>query len=81
MVKVAGIPFDIVSPQKSLNGNNVVVLRGRNGLARDYPRRVEVSGLNLTASRLHFLGGVGGWAWPSGGDDARGLPAATIIVT
>src|SRR5262249_49295399 len=66
---------------KTLNGNNLIVLRSRNGLAREYPRRVEVKDLNLMASRLHFLGGVGGWAWPFGGDDAKGLPAGAITVT
>jgi putative membrane-bound dehydrogenase-like protein len=81
IVKVGEVPFDIVSPNKTLTGHNVLVLRGRNGLARQYPQRVEVSGLNLTASRLHFLGGVGGWAWPFGGDDTEGLTVATITVT
>jgi putative heme-binding domain-containing protein len=81
VVKVGEVPFEILPPTKTLNGNNVIVLRGRNGLARDYPRRVEVKDLNLKVSRVHFLGGVGGWAWPFGGDEQKGLPVATITVT
>jgi type 1 glutamine amidotransferase len=34
----------------------------------------------VTAASLHFLGGVGGWAWPSGGDAARGTPAMKVII-
>jgi type 1 glutamine amidotransferase len=81
IVKVDDVPFEILHPSKTLNGNNVIVLRSRNGVARDYPRRVEVADLNLKARRLHFLGGIGGWAWPYGGDEAKGLPAGTITVT
>jgi len=34
----------------------------------------------VTAASLHFLGGVGGWAWPTGGDAARGAPAMKVMV-
>ena len=34
----------------------------------------------MTAASLHFLGGVGGWAWPTGGDAARGTPAMKVDV-
>ena len=34
----------------------------------------------MTAASLHFLGGVGGWAWPAGGDAARGKPAMKVAV-
>jgi len=79
-VKVGDVPFDILHPSKSANGNNVIVLRAHNGMARRYPQRVEVKGLNLAASRLHVLGAVGGWAWPFGGDEYKGLPVARITV-
>ena len=45
--------------------------QGRTGHARTSPRscrsRVEIP-TSVTAASLHFLGGVGGWAWPTGGD-------------
>ncbi|MBM3837538.1 MAG: hypothetical protein FJ398_06180 [Verrucomicrobia bacterium] len=81
VVKAGEVPFEIVAPAKTLNGNNLIVLKGRNGITREYPQRVEVGNLNLSASRLHFLGGVGGWAWPYGGDEAKGMPVAKITVT
>ncbi|MBI4659971.1 MAG: ThuA domain-containing protein [Verrucomicrobia bacterium] len=81
VVKAGAVPYDIVSPAKTLNGNNLIVLKGRNGITREYPQRVEIGNLNLPAARLHFLGGVGGWAWPYGGDETKGLPVAKITVT
>ncbi|PYI80123.1 MAG: hypothetical protein DME26_22195, partial [Verrucomicrobia bacterium] len=81
VVKAGDVPFEILHPSRTLNGNNVIVLRSRNGMAREYPRRVEVTNLNLTVRRLHFLGGIGGWAWPYGGDEAKGFSAGTITVT
>ncbi|MBI2947839.1 MAG: ThuA domain-containing protein [Verrucomicrobia bacterium] len=81
VVKAGEVPFEIVAPAKTLNGNNLVVLKGRNGITREYPQRVEVGNLNLKASRLHFLGGVGGWAWPYGGAETKGMPVAKITVT
>ena len=32
------------------------------------------------AASLHFLGGVGLWAWPAGGDAARGKPVMKVVV-
>ena len=68
LVKAGAIPFEILSPSKSPNGNNLVVLRGINGMTRDFAQKVEVKNVNVKASRLHFLGGVGGWAYPCCGD-------------
>ena len=81
VVKAGDVPFEIVPATKALNGNNLIVLQGRNGITREYPQRVEISDLNLNATRLHFLGGVGGWGWPYGGDEAKGMPVAKITVT
>ena len=79
LVKVGEIPFEIISPSKNAGGKNVVVLKGGNGFARTLPQKVEVNNLSLKASRLHFLGGVGGWAFPFGGNE--NLPVAKIAVT
>ena len=81
VVKAGEVPFEIIAPARTLNGNNLVVLKGRNGITREYPQRVEVANLNLKAARLHFLGGVGGWAWPYGGDETKGMAVAKITVT
>jgi uncharacterized protein len=84
-VTVSGVPFFVMDPARSLNGMNLVALKGgpgTTGLSEELPRRVEipVAGSSPVAS-LHFLGGVGGWAWPVGGADAtRGTPAMKVIV-
>ncbi|HVY68391.1 MAG TPA: ThuA domain-containing protein, partial [Verrucomicrobiae bacterium] len=78
-IKVGDIPFDIISPQKSMTGNNVIVLKGGNGLARTFPQKVEVK-VGMAANKLHFLGGVGGWAWPYDGERNKDLPVVKITV-
>ncbi len=81
LIKAGDVPFEILHPNKTVNGNNLVVLKSRNGITVDDPQKVEVTNLNLKASRLHVLGAVGGWAWPFGGDEAKGLPVAKLSVT
>ena len=75
------VPFDIASPLRSANGYNLVVLRGGQGFAKRMPQKVEIPNVGVKASRLHFLGGVGGWAWPFGGQDHnKNLPVAKVTV-
>lgn len=64
-----GVPFDIANAATTANGKNVVVLRGgpETSFARTMPQRVEIP-VGFAASRLHFLGGVGGWG--GGGGEA-----------
>ncbi len=81
-VSVAGVPFFVMDPVRSLSGANLVALKGGPGsgiIADEFPRRVEIP-TAVTAASLHFLGGVGGWAWPTGGDAARGTPAMKVTV-
>src|SRR5207249_3543924 len=73
------VPFDIVSPFRSPTGNNIIVLKGGAGRAMTYPQRVEVKA-GFAASKLYFLGGVGGWAYPWGGDALKDKPAAKITL-
>ena len=80
LVKISDIPFEIANPQKVATGKNLVVLRGGSGFAKTLPQRVEIQNLNLKANKLHFLGGVGGWAWPFGGEGNKNLPAAKVTV-
>jgi putative membrane-bound dehydrogenase-like protein len=81
-VSVAGVPFFVMDPARSATGSNLVALKGGPGsgnLSDDFPQRVEIP-TTATAASLHILGGVGGWAWPTGGDAARGKPAMKITV-
>src|SRR5439155_13518400 len=78
-IKVGDVPFDIVSPKKSPTGNNVIVLQGGSGISRTYPQKVEVK-VGVPMSKLHILGGVGGWAYPFGGEKNKDLPAAKITL-
>lgn len=67
-LKHRDVPFDIISPQRAPTGNNVLVLQGGAGIARNYPREVEVK-VGRAATRLHFLGAAG-WGYPLGPKDA-----------
>jgi putative heme-binding domain-containing protein len=79
-IKVGDIPFEIMSPAKSPTGRNIVVLKGGNGFSRTLPRRVEAKA-GFAARQLHFLGGVGGWAYPCCGDNKNeGLPVAKVTL-
>ncbi|HUR47667.1 MAG TPA: PVC-type heme-binding CxxCH protein, partial [Candidatus Saccharimonadales bacterium] len=80
VVAAGQVPFDIVSPAKSSTGNNLLVLKGGDGIARGYQQKAEVPVSNLQISKLHLLGGIGGWAWPFGGEENKGLPAAKLSV-
>jgi uncharacterized protein len=81
-VTVSGVPFSVMDPAKSATGMNLVALKGGPGtgnLSDEFPQRVEIQ-TSVTAASLHFLGGVGRWAWPSGGDQARGKPVMKVTV-
>jgi putative membrane-bound dehydrogenase-like protein len=81
LIKAGEVPFEIIHPAKTTSGNNVIVLKGGQGLAKTFPQKVETGTLNLKASRLHFLGGVGGWAFPCcGGNQRENLPVARVTV-
>jgi uncharacterized protein len=71
-----------MDPAKSPSGANLIALKGgpgRGNLSDDFPQRVEIP-TSVSAASLHILGGVGGWAWPTGGDAARGTPAMKLTV-
>ncbi len=78
VVKAGDVPFDIVHPSKSANGNNLIVLKGRQGITRENPQKVEVPIGNLKASRLHILGNVAGWGYPAVPDP---VPVAKFTLT
>ena len=74
-VTANGVPFNIVDPAKAKDGKNVIVLKGGAGRAysQSFPQTVEFP-VGVSATRLHFLGAVGGWA------GIGGLPAMTVEI-
>jgi putative membrane-bound dehydrogenase-like protein len=81
LIKAGDVPFEIIHPAKTTSGNNLIVLKGGSGLAKTFPQKVETGSLNVKASRLHFLGGVGGWAYPCCGENKHeNLPVAKVTV-
>lgn len=81
LVTVDDVPFDVVNPQRTPSGKNVIVLKGGQGFAKTLPQKVEVPAGGIQASRLHFLGGVGGWAYPCCGDNKNeGMPVTKVTV-
>ena len=74
---VRGVPFDVIDP-KTNGGRNLIILRGgpAGAVAQGYPTRVTVP-VGARCRALHFLGGVGGWAFPH---DKGRHHAATIRI-
>ncbi len=77
--KVGAVPFDVISTQKSLSGNNLLVLKGTTGLATRYPGSVELK-VGMPVGRLHFLGGVAGWGYPYDGENHKNLAVAKVVL-
>lgn len=73
---VHGVPYNLVDPEKSAMGGNLVVLKGggRESFAGGLPKKVEVN-VGYPVKALHFLSGVAGWG---GGPTARGPVAMTV---
>ena len=81
LVKAGEVPFEIVSPTRTISGNNLIVLKGGQGFAKTLPQKVTIENVGVQASRLHFLGGVGGWAWPCCGEEkGEKLPVTKVTV-
>ena len=80
IVTVEGIPFNIVNPESSPLGGNVIVMRGggRESFAHSFPNRVEVP-VSLPARAFHFLGGVAGWGAPKADPEGRACMKVTMI--
>jgi putative heme-binding domain-containing protein len=80
-VRVGEIPFFIADPAAMVSGKNLIILRGGTGLAKTYPKQVEIPVNRLEADTLCILGGIGGWAWPCCGDEkSPDLPVAKLTV-
>lgn len=77
---LSGIPFYIEPPEKSLTGNNVIVLKGGpnpQNYSNSQPQSVEAK-LGVSAKKLHLLSGIGAWAFPFG--DGKDIPAMKVTL-
>lgn len=65
-VIVEDVPFFLVDPAKSLNGANVIVLKGgpAGAYSKTLPQQIEVP-VGFNAKSLHLLGAVAGWGYPA----------------
>jgi putative membrane-bound dehydrogenase-like protein len=82
LVKVGDVPFEVLAPNKIATGRNLIVLKGGSALSKTYPQRVEARNLRVKATQLHFLGGVGGWAYPCCGENKHeNVPVAKVTVS
>jgi hypothetical protein len=84
-VEVNGVPFVIGDPARQPSGKDVIVLRGGSGHAKSaYPQKVEIPVGGVALSRVHVVGGVGGWAfpWTTSGDTDKhvGMPVAKMTI-
>jgi len=79
---VEGVPFNIADPTRTPGGRNLLVLKGGGGprvFSKSFAQKVEVP-VGVAVAKLHFLGGVGGWAWPWNGDSAKNIPVVKATV-
>ncbi len=74
------IPFFLMDPAKSANGNSLVILKGGSGqaVATSYPSKVEIP-VDLEASRFYLLSGIAGWGYPATRDFRPALRLALVF--
>lgn len=80
-IMVGGVPFWVQAPAKSRSGVNLVVLKGgpdKDNFSKTFPQSVEIE-VNLKAKKLHLLSGIGGWAYPAGGDGEFPVMKAEVV--
>lgn len=79
IIKAGDVPFEVVTPARTTSGNNLIVLKGGQSYARTHAQKIEIPSVGVKASKLHVLGGVGGWAFPFG-NRSENIPVAKIIL-
>jgi putative membrane-bound dehydrogenase-like protein len=78
LATVEGIPFQVMDPSKSLNGNNAIVLKG--GAQPDWyckttmPQSVDIP-MGFACSQIHVLGGIAAWGTLEG---KKGKPVVRV---
>jgi hypothetical protein len=79
LIKAGEVPFEVLNPNKSPNGLNLVVLRGGPNDAYSHTLTDKVTvNVGVSASKLYFLGGVAGWGFPAVKDE--GLAIAKVLL-
>jgi putative membrane-bound dehydrogenase-like protein len=79
LATVEGVPFQVMDPSKSLNGNNAIVLKG--GAQPDWhcktsmPQSVDVP-MGFACNQLHVLGGIAAWGTLDG--TKKGKPVVRV---
>jgi len=80
LATVEGIPFQLMDPTKSLNGNNAIVLKG--GSNPDWyckttaPQSVTVP-MGFACDKLHVLGGIAAWGTLDGTKKGKAIVKVT----
>lgn len=82
-VDAGGIPFEVVDVEKAPQGKDLLILKGgfQGQSKTSYPKKVEVPVNGARLTKLHILGGVGGWGYPWDRTDKHiGVLAAQVTV-
>ena len=72
-----GVPFVLVDPQDGKSANAVLLYGPEGKIPPSMPRSVSLP-CSFPAKAVHLLSGVAGWAYPYGGENAKG--SLTMIV-
>jgi len=65
---VSGVPFTLIDPQGTRVPNAIVLHTPHSAAGRLYPQTVQIP-CNSQVARLHLLGGISGWGYPSEPND------------
>lgn len=80
LIKAGDVPFEVMNPERTPTGKNLLVLKGgETAFAKSYPQKVEINNVGLPAKRIHFLGGIGGWAFPLS-NEQKEMPVVKVTV-
>jgi hypothetical protein len=72
-----GVPFVLVDPQGTKSPNAILLYGPEGKLPPTMPRSVSLP-CSFPAKAVHLLSGVAGWAYPYGGDSAKGSHTMTV---
>jgi putative membrane-bound dehydrogenase-like protein len=77
---VETIPFQVMDPAKSLNGNNAIVLKGGSNpdwyCKTSLPQTVDVP-MGFACDKLHVLGGIAAWGTLDGSKKGKAIVKVT----
>jgi serine/threonine protein kinase len=80
-VEVGPATFQILDVNTTPKGKDVLVLKGGLSQARNFTKRVEIPVNGAPLTKLHFLSGVGAWAFPwDRNDNHLGVLAGQVTV-